>query len=163
MRKILNFISAGVLMSALCVGFAACNDPEDPEPPTATFEGFEISDDGWIESPQWLVDEVESMADHALIRLYPHVYLLQCEGKEYIGIYDIASLSSNSFYHYAFYSLSGEFIDLGDEYPSDSMRALWLALRKALSENGVLVWEQPRENISALTRANQEMMEQLSM
>ncbi len=139
----------------LAIVLMACKkDPvQEPEPPTATFEGFEIDDDGWIVGPEWLVNEVESIADHAQIKLYPHVYLLQYEGKEYIGIYDIASYSSNSFYHYAFYSLSGEFVDLGDEYPSDSMRALWLALRKALSENGVLIWSKPNEKRSASTRA----------
>ena len=31
MKKLLTLLSAGVLMSALCAGFVACNEPEGPE------------------------------------------------------------------------------------------------------------------------------------
>lgn len=32
MKKSLKFLFAGVLVSALCAGFVACNEPDEPEP-----------------------------------------------------------------------------------------------------------------------------------
>ena len=141
-------------MLFFAVALTACKmDPiQEPELPTTTFEGFEVSDDGWITSPEWLAEVVERVAAHSEIGLYPNVYLLEYEGKEYICIHDIFNHSSNSVDHYTFYHLSGELVDFGDYPLSDSMWDLWFKMRNTLSGNGVLIWTQPKENRSALTR-----------
>ncbi len=147
MKKIIKFISAGVLMSAL---FAACQEDIGEE----TKADFTITTaDGWLKSPQWLLDELERMADLRPLypsgeRIYPWVYSVFYGGQDYIMLYDM--FSSNLERGHRYYTCSGEYIETEPDSRPDS---LFARLEEARLKTGVLLWEQPLKSESGSTRA----------
>ena len=91
----------------LAIASVSCkkDPPEEPE----AFD-FKVAD-GMIQSPQWLVDQVEKVADRYDLtysgkKYYPWVYLYKYNGQGYVYVMD--GLSTPDVDGDLFFTLSGE-------------------------------------------------------
>lgn len=89
-----------------------------------------------IKSPGWLIHTIDSVAQSYLPSpttneyIYPWVYTVSHENKEYILVYDM--LNSCSYCGILFFTLSGNPIQLPDE----------LYMELVQKENRVLIWKE---------------------
>jgi hypothetical protein len=92
--------------------FASCGqDPPEPTLDDIRMEG------GRIVGPEWLVGEMEDVSDRypepaSGMRLYPMVYSVENEGRDYILLRDIYT---DEAYGFMYFTLSGEYVDPGAE------------------------------------------------
>ncbi len=137
----------------MAVTLMACrkDNPEEPAPPIATFEGFEIDDEGWIVSPEWLASNVKS-DDYVS---FSSVYMFKYNGEDCICL--DGNHSSYLLATQGFFSLSGELL-LEPSYPGTKEEyELFFAMSNAMKETGVIIWKIPRASSSITTRADEEI------
>ncbi len=131
MKKILKL---SMLMGAIAL--ASCQNGNDKDPPKERDRAVDIVKiaDGMIQSPGWLADEVERLADqhplepHTGEKLYPWVYYVEHDGEDYILVKDIQDCYACGTHYF---TLSGEPVDANNA-PSPG---LYSALENARRES----------------------------
>jgi hypothetical protein len=136
------------------IALTACQDDTEQET-IHSVSDIKIAN-GMIQSPQWLVDEVNRIADKYSPasatgeKLYPWVYSVKYNGHTYILVADPASGTIGHNY----FSLSGESVEIGSD--------LYKKLIEAVRESGIggydgLVWRYENKSTSTSTRADQQI------
>jgi hypothetical protein len=142
-------ISKFVIFFLVTIALTACQDDTGQET-IHSVSDIKIAN-GMIQSPEWLVNEVNSVADQYQQvpggeKPYPWVYLVKYDGQEYILLSDF--LNSCWTCGHLYFTLSGDTV-----YPeSDPRLGLYGALEEAREENAVLLWRNNLNN-STSTRA----------
>ncbi len=118
----------------------SCRRDEPPAPPKPTAAEIVQITDGRITAPQWLVDELERIADlfnttPAGAKIYPQVYSFEYKGEECIHLF--VFLSSSSYQGELFFTLDGRRLPSGfnpvtERTPSDD--DMWNELAGAFLE-----------------------------
>ena len=130
----------------LAVVLSACqkDTPGDPYVASKTLWGDIETVDGWIAKPEWLVGEMEKVAErHSLtlgIPLYPHVYLVRYNGQDYIALVDLASgpFSGSLFDIYMYFKSSGEYVEA--RTANGDLSPMYDYLEEERRVNATLIW-----------------------
>ena len=147
----------GILFFAIALIACERDTPEEPGPSVVTFDGFEVVD-GMIQSPQWLADKVEEVADRYPLtpsgrKHYPWVHLIEYNGQYCVYVMD--GLSSVYVDGELYFTLSGDQVA--------GLSDLWWELRNVARpfKEDDLLWRyewRSRSSKSVLTRADREIL-----
>ncbi len=130
----------------LAVALSACqkDTPGDPSGASKILWGDIETVDGWIARPEWLVEEMEKVAErHSStlgIPLYPHVYLVRYNGQDYIALVDLASwpLSGPLSDIYMYFKSSGEYVEA--RTANGYLSPMYNYLEEERRVNATLIW-----------------------